>query len=289
MSLIFAKKKEDIKAIKSMCGCYEVNFNFSEVSNYSKDPKNYIPSDKKNEVALEWIELIEETPQKISLQHLLISNSESINDKSIIKHWRQDWLYQNTRFYNFDGFNRWKYSTKTLKEVENEWTQSVYEIDDRPRYVGSSVWVHSKEKKFWKSTSNAPLPRREYIKRNDYNIMKRTNTHEIVKNGWIHIQNNNKMIKDREGNEYILAQEKGCNFYKRVEEDKCNLAKKWWDKNKNFWEKVRAKWDFEFSKNKDLKIKDYVGGKPLYVHLNTLKIDASKNEINSVIDQFILP
>ena len=31
------KKKKDREAIKSMCGCYEVTFNFAETFNYSSD------------------------------------------------------------------------------------------------------------------------------------------------------------------------------------------------------------------------------------------------------------
>ena len=31
------KKQQDIKSIKSMCGCYEVKFNFTETFSYPKD------------------------------------------------------------------------------------------------------------------------------------------------------------------------------------------------------------------------------------------------------------
>ena len=32
-----SKKKKDQKAIKNMCGCFEVTFNFAETFNYSDD------------------------------------------------------------------------------------------------------------------------------------------------------------------------------------------------------------------------------------------------------------
>ena len=32
-----SKKQMDYSAIKSMCGCYNVEFNFAETFNYSKD------------------------------------------------------------------------------------------------------------------------------------------------------------------------------------------------------------------------------------------------------------
>ena len=80
-------KKEDIKAIKSMCGCYEVKFNFTETFEYPKDSATYKPSATKHESGLEWIELVEDMPSKIVLQHLLIVGT---GENDIVKHWRQD-------------------------------------------------------------------------------------------------------------------------------------------------------------------------------------------------------
>jgi hypothetical protein len=99
-------QQQDINSIKAMCGCYEVKFNFAETFQYAKDSATYKPSKTKHESALEWIELVEDTPNKIVLQHLLI-----VNDQMIIKHWRQDWLYENTELYTFFKDNTW-----TLKD-----------------------------------------------------------------------------------------------------------------------------------------------------------------------------
>ncbi len=67
-----AQKTEDEKAIKAMCGCYEIKFNFAETFKYPKDTANYKASKVKHETALEWAELIEDEPGKKSIQHLLI-------------------------------------------------------------------------------------------------------------------------------------------------------------------------------------------------------------------------
>src|SRR3954464_5163310 len=102
-SLLFAlginaqdKKKEDIKAIKSMCGCYEVEFNFAETFKYAKND-DYKASPTKYEKGLEWVELVEDSPNKIVMQHLL-----QVNDTMIIKHWRQDWEFENMRLYEYN-------------------------------------------------------------------------------------------------------------------------------------------------------------------------------------------
>ena len=279
----YAQKTEDEKAIKAMCGCYEIKFNFAETFKYPKDTANYKASKVKHETALEWAELIEDEPGKKSIQHLLI-----VGKGMIVKHWRQDWLFENTKFYDYNGFEDWKYKTISKNKVAGQWTQSVFEVDDKPRYTGSSTWLHVDGRTFWENTTNAPLPRREYTQRSDYNITKRTNVHEIVKNGWIHDQDNDKIIRDEKGNDYLLAQEKGHNTYTKVDDSKCEAAQKWWKENKEFWKKVRAKWDVEFAKNKDIKLLKELDGKPLYMHLQKLKNEASQEEINKIIDSFIV-
>lgn len=279
----YAQKTEDEKAIKAMCGCYEIKFNFAETFKYPKDTANYKASKVKHETALEWAELIEDEPGKKSIQHLLI-----VGKGMIVKHWRQDWLFENTKFYDYNGFEDWKFKAVSKNKVAGQWTQSVFEVDDKPRYTGSSTWLHVDGRTFWENITNAPLPRREYTQRSDYNITKRTNVNEIVKNGWIHDQDNDKIIRDEKGNDYLLAQEKGHNTYTKVDDSKCKSAQKWWVANKDFWKKVRTKWDIEFAKNKDIKLLAELEGKPLYMHLQKLKTDASQEEINKVIDSFIV-
>ena len=44
----------------------------------------------------------------------------------------------------------------------------------------------------------------------------------------------------------------------------------------------------EFAKNKDIKLLAELDGKPLYMHLQKLKTDVSQEEINKVIDSFIV-
>jgi hypothetical protein len=279
----YGQKKEDEKAIKAMCGCFEIKFNFAETFKYPRDAANYKSSEVKQEAALEWAELIEDTPTKKSIQHLLI-----VGNGMVVKHWRQDWTYENTKFYDYNGFEDWKYKSVAKNKVQGQWTQSVFEVDDKPRYTGSASWIHTDGRDFWESTADAPLPRREYTKRNDYNITRRTNVHEIVKNGWIHDQDNDKIIRDEKGSDYLLAEEKGNNTYTKVDDSKCGAAQKWWVANKDFWKKVRAKWEVEFAKNKDLKLLTKVDEKPIYVHLASLQLDATQEEINRVIDNFIV-
>ncbi|MCR9252631.1 MAG: hypothetical protein NXI20_19580 [bacterium] len=254
------KKKDEIAAIKSMCGCYEVKFNFSET--FSPD-KNYEYHDKYASGALELVLPIEESKNKISLQHLLV-----IGDSMIIKHWRQDWIYENTDFYTYDKNNNWTYSSKDKSEVAGQWTQKVYQVDDGPRYEGSATWVLSDGRQYWESTTDAPLPRREFSKRSDYNVMKRRNRQEITSYGWVHEQDNEKI--QRESNDEILAFEKGWNTYTKVADSKCKIAETWWDNNEGYWTDVKKVWTQIFDKKEDLAINMKVDDKVLFQRLFAL-------------------
>lgn len=276
------KKEQDIKSIKSMCGCYEVKFNFTETFSYPKDSLSYKPSETKHESALEWVELIEDTPNKISMQHLLI-----VSDDMIIKHWRQDWLYENTDLYLFDKNTSWKYKKLDKKAVKGQWTQKVYQVDDSPRYEGTATWVHVDGQDYWANVTDAPLPRREHTKRNDYNVLKRRNIHEITSTGWNHEQDNQKLIRDDSGKDVLLAEEKGMDVYTKVADSKCLAGQKWWKENNALWKNVRDKWQTLFERHKDLNLEAKVDRKTLYSLLFDLKPNATKAETDVIIDKFV--
>lgn len=280
-SLAQSPIKEDITAIKSMCGCYEVEFNFAET--FQNNPaEGYVPSPTKKDYGLEWIELVEDQPKKLVLQHILI-----VNDSTLVKHWRQDWEYENTSLYEFYNDKTWKFRTLPKKEVKGQWTQKVFQVDDSPRYEGSATWVHLDGRHYWENNTDAPLPRREHTIRKDYTVLNRTNVHEITKEGWTHDQDNVKILRDEKGNDKVIAKEKGTDYYKKVSDSKCIAAQKYWKENAALWKNVRSKWQSIFDRKKDLTLEGRVNKKPLYSHLFELKADASKAETDKIIDSFI--
>lgn len=252
------QNKEDVQAINSMCGCYEVTFNFAET--FAPD-KNYERHDNYRAGALEYIFPVEESKNKIVLQHLLI-----VADTLIIKHWRQDWLYENTEVYVYDRNYAWRYTEIPGAEAKGAWTQKVYQVDDGPRYEGVATWVHVDGKHFWENTTYAPLPRRDATKRRDYNVMKRKNRHEITNFGWVHEQDNEKIVRSDSGDQ-LLVKEKGWNTYTKVADEKCAGARDWWDENKVYWRNVREVWDELYATRQRLTFKRRVDGKMLYERL----------------------
>ncbi|AFU68683.1 hypothetical protein P700755_001853 [Psychroflexus torquis ATCC 700755] len=279
-----SKKQEDREAIKTMCGCFEVAFNFAETFNYSTDSL-YKPSKTKMVKGLEWAQLVTDTDDKIQIQHLLQVGNPA--EPMVMKHWRQDWLFENTDLYSYNAENEWKFKKFSSPEVTGQWTQKVFQVDDSPRYEGSGSWVHVDGKSYWENTTPAPLARREYTTRSDYNVLMRGNRHEITDYGWVHDQDNTKIIRETGKEDIVLAKEKGYNTYVKVDDSKCAAASQWWKDNDKKWALVRAKWDEVYGRNKDLVLEEKVDNKPLYKFLFEEESYEKEAEIDEVIESFV--
>lgn len=277
------KQKQDAEAIKKMCGCYEVTFNFAETFNYTNDSL-YKPSKNKIDKGLEWAGLVTDEDDKVSIQHILQVGNPA--EPMVVKHWRQDWLFENTDFYMYNANNQWTFEEKKKKDVKGQWTQKVYQVDDSPRYEGSATWVHVDGKSYWENTTTAPLPRREYTKRSDYNLTMRGNRQEITDYGWVHDQDNDKVIREAGKEDIIIAKEKGYNTYVKVDDSRCAVAANWWKEHNEKWATVRAKWDEVYGRNKNLSLEEKVDNKPLYKHLFDDEITA-ETQIDPVIESFV--
>jgi hypothetical protein len=247
--------QQDKESIKAQCGCYEVSFQYAET--FAPSAK-YEFHDRYTASALEWVGLIEETPNFVSLQHILV-----MNDSFALKHWRQDWHYENTDLYTFAGDNVWNYETLPENNTQGQWTQKVFQVDDAPRYEGSATWVHTDSRHYWESTADAPLPRREYTHRDDYNVLQRTNHHEITEEGHLHEQDNVK-IRRQSGKDRVLVHEKGMNTYRRVDDARCQAAADWWRQNQAFWADVRTVWDEVLDRREKLTFQEKVNDQRLY-------------------------
>lgn len=277
------KKKRDKEAIKEMCGCFEIEFNFAETFQYDQDSL-YKPSNTYRTKAKEWGQLVVDENDEVVIQHIL--QMEHANQTHIVKHWRQDWLFENTDFYMYNGDNQWLFEEKDKKDVKGQWTQKVFQVDDSPRYEGSGTWVHVDGKSYWENITTAPLPRREYTKRSDYNITLRGNRHEITDYGWVHDQDNRKVVRETGKDDVIIADEKGYSTYKKVDDSQCQAAQDWWKEHYNKWEIVRNKWAEVYNRNQDLNLEAKVDNKVLYKHLFDDEM-TTVADINSTIEAFV--
>lgn len=261
-TLSFSQDPKDYASIQAMCGCYAVDFRyaetFSEDSSYKKH-ENYLAKAK-----AEWIFVAEESKDRLVLQHLLI-----VRDSTVIKHWRQDWLYEHPLLLEYQPEKTWQKRQYSADEVAGTWSQFVYQVDDSPRYSGKATWVHRDARSYWESTSNAPLPRREFSKRSDYNLMQRKNRHEITASGWVHEQDNLKILQ-KDGVSKLIVEEKGRNTYTKIPDEACAAAQQWWEAHKAYWAIVRAEWENVIASGDRLQLLGEVNKKKLHEALFAL-------------------
>ncbi len=268
-----SQKEMDRQAIKSMCGCFEVNFKFAET--FSDDPDYEFHDRYTAHAGAELAVLVGEEEDKIQIQHILV-----VGGGVTVKHWRQDWVYESDYEYHYDKNQVWTF-VDNGKGKANTWTQKVYQVDDSPRYEGTATWVHQDGRTYWENSTDTPLPRREYTKRSDYNVMHRRNHQEITSEGWVHEQDNAKVLRGDSVEDFTLAYERGVNTYKRIDDSKCQDAINWWEENQEFWALVRETWEDVYGSKKDLGVHLKHEGKSLMKSMYTLNDEWLNDEKRS--------
>ncbi len=280
--------EKDRAAILAMAGCYTVDFHFEEVASFQAGYDLKPAYDSKG---LEWVVAEEVSEKKIVLQHLLQTS------RGVIKHWRQDWEYESQTLWEFKGNRHWEKKEYSKAEVKGTWTQRVFQVDDSPRYESMGRWVHMGNLSQWESAeTNRPLPRREYSKRSDYEILVAKNRHAITPTGWIHEQDNYKLHRE-EGTEQVIAREFGLNRYDYVRDEQLKEAQAWWEENRQIWSDVRSVWSQVFSNNPSIYLRADLDDKPLYRHIFRMaeqaaeeqdyRSDIFKSRIEEIINQFL--
>lgn len=258
--------EKDRQAILAMAGDYRVSFDFVETLGLRE---GYQPPNPYFSWGTEHVEVIIDEKELISLQHTLVMFFKDEDGKEsgpfLVKHWRQDWRYQDTDLHTYQGHLTWKRETRTADEVTGKWTQAVFQVDDSPRYEVVGQWSHQGGMSMWKSEAGGrPLPRREFSIRDDYNVLDGTHEITIVPTGWVHVQNNQKLSVSKDGTRKYVGQELGVNRYERITKPSLAAAGESWAKTGAYWAEVRNVWAEVFAKNDSFTLKPEVDGKKLY-------------------------
>jgi hypothetical protein len=267
--------------VDKLCGCFEVDFKYAET--FSPDPDYKFHNRDETGGTAELALPIEISDKKVVIQHLLI-----VGPNTVVKHWREEWTYENPVIWRYKGDRTWVKETLPAAQVKGKWTQTVWEVADEPRYQGFSQFVNLDGKIIWQNTTDAPLPRREYSVRSDYNILKRTNRMNITDSGYLHEQDNQKIIRAN-GTDKLLVEEKGLNTYKRIADKECAAAKEYWEKNSTYWGRVRKIWGDYINTHDTVSLKNKIDNKFLHEYLINLSKDylakkISEGEIDSKIN-----
>lgn len=248
-----SKFERDRRAILAMAGDYRVTFDFLEVAPYLAGDNAKAPYQS---WATEKIYVDADEREAISLVHILemrvIQKDGSVSEPMVTKHWRQDWRYEPTHIVEYQGHDRWRRRQLDASEVEGAWLQTVYQVDESPRYASTGRWEHTATFSTWISGETwRPLPRREWSVREDYHVLIGTNRHTIDSTGWLQEENNLKAVLTSERTldeaRPYLAREYGTARYERIREQDFAAADRYYKRTREFWDEVRERWHDVFA------------------------------------------
>lgn len=268
-----AKYERDRRAILSMAGIYRVTFNFIETIPLRP---GYKPDRPYQSWATEYIVVIEDTGSFISLQHILVmyfvDDKGNVEGPSVSKHWRQDWTYEDEDILEYQGNNTWRTVHVPESEAAGKWSQAVYQVDDTPRYEALGEWTYDGNYAAWTSSvTRRPLPRREFSVRSDYNVLSGVNRVTVTPTGWVHEQDNIKMVVDGNSREIAkdpyITKETGLDRYERLTNFNDTAAKEYWGHTAPFWADVRETWTEVIEANPTLELNNTYEDKKLYEYL----------------------
>jgi hypothetical protein len=236
-------QERDRRAILAMAGSYRVAFDFLEVVNFSGDgarPRPY------QSWGTEKVYVDRNEPGFVSLVHMLemrvVGEDGKISEPMVTRHWRQDWRYEPAFIIEHADGNRWKRRDLSRDERRGVWSQTVYQVDESPRYASTGKWEHNAAFSSWVSGDTArPLPRREWSVRKDYQLLYGTNRHTVTPTGWIQEENNLKRTVGDAALPYV-GREYGVARYERLKDADFAAADRQYAATRDYWDAVLDVW-----------------------------------------------
>ena len=278
------KFEKDRLAILAMQGNYRVYFDFMETMGFVED---YQPKQPYQSWATEFVDVVEEEKDFISLQHIIVMYFKqvdgSVSESVVMKHWRQDWKYEDSVINTFVGNETWVKSLIPWSVKKGTWSQSAYQVDDTPRYQSYGNWTHSENFSSWTSKETwRPLPRREFSIRDDYDVLVGVNIQTITPTGWVHEQNNKKVVLNQ--NNKVLAKEIGIARYERIKDFDWSAGKNYWKTTHIFWKEVRSAWNKKINNSKNFKLIKEVDGTILFSKLFMMADKYAQGQVEVIND-----
>lgn len=240
----------DRASILAMAGTFKVTFDFKETTAWRAD---YTPIPAKITGGHEVVRVIVDTGKLIVLQHLLVVTDDK-GKTIVVKHWRQDWVYEPATVLTYAGQGVWKLEDVPTAMRQGRWSQTVWQTDDSPRYGGWGQWTEEGGVRRWRSNWTwRPLARRDAVRKPPYDRYLAINRHSPSPAGWIHWQDNIKMGMV-DGKLVPFVQESVLNTYVRDATFDVAAADAYWAATKQYWAAVRGLWNAAIVKNKGVKV-----------------------------------
>lgn len=263
--------ERDRRAILAMAGPFRVSFDFLEIVRFDPSLK---PDAPYQSWGTEYVFLGEDRGDFIALQHILVmrvvQKDGSESEPIVMRHWRQEWRYQAGQLLAYEGANSWALRPVPEDRRKGSWVQSVYQVDDSPRYAARGRWQHDDSSSSWISDETwRPLPRREWSVRKDYQVLQGTNRHTITPAGWVQEENNLKLALDQ-GNKPrqilpFVAREYGVARYERIKDYDFSAGKAYFERTEPFWAEVRDAWREISQRDRHLSLKAAVDQGQLFM------------------------
>ena len=268
-----APQERDRRAILAMAGTYRVTFDFIEVDTFGVTAKPVAPYQS---WGTEKVYVDANEPGFVSLVHILemriVDKDGSVGEPMVTKHWRQDWRYEPMTIVEYEGADRWHRRALGSVERRRAWVQTVYQVDESPRYASVGRWQHTASFSTWISGDTwRPLPRREWSVRNDYQLLTGTNRHTVGPTGWTQEENNLKTVLDAKrgvdaAHPYV-AREYGMARYERLKDADFAQADGYYERTRAFWGRVRTAWSDAFARQETITLRGPVDKLGLFVPL----------------------
>jgi hypothetical protein len=288
--------ERDRRAILAMAGTYRVTFDFLEVTPFGADDQPKAPYQS---WGTEKVYVDSDQGEFISLVHILemriVQPDGKLSEPMVTKHWRQDWTYQPTHIVRYQGNDRWERRMLAQSQSAQRWVQTVYQVDESPRYASLGKWSHTGSFSSWLSEETwRPLPRREWSVRDDYQVLAGTNRHTVLATGWVQEENNLKAVltqlRELDPARPYVGREYGVARYERIRDADFAAADSYYERTKAFWDQVRDRWSKVFAERGSVTLKGPVDKlglfQPLFAHAEAIaEQGASASKTNAeVID-----
>ena len=246
-----ASFEQDRADILAMAGNFRVRFDMQETTRWDA---TYTPLEPKVSGGNEVVRVIEDTGRKIVLQHMLVAEHEG--QTFVIKHWRQDWEYEPARVLVYADRNQWEWEEVPERMRTGRWSQTVWQVDDSPRYGGWGQFESQAGVRRWRSNWTwRPLARRDATRNPVYDRYYAINRHQTTPEGWVHWQDNTKMAL-RGGEVVPIVQEYVLNTYTRFDDYNVQAADDYWAATNGYWAAIRAQWEAVAERNGGIGIEE---------------------------------
>ena len=151
--------ERDQAAIRALAGDYRASFDFLETLVFAPHRE---PSQPYRSWGTERVYVVEDRPGFVELQHVMVmfivDGEGEIQGPMVMKHWRQRWEFEPATLQAYAGHRIWENRTIADEDRTGKWVQTVYQVDDTPRYALIGAWQHHATHSQWTSAAGYASP-----------------------------------------------------------------------------------------------------------------------------------